>query len=274
MLIIAERINATRKRIRKAILKRDAELIKKETRVQLEAGADYIDANAGTEPEREVDDLAWLLKTIQSEAHCPVSLDSTNVKALEAALPLHEGTPMINSITAEQGRHEVALPLAKEHDALVVALTIGPKGMPTTVDERLSAAHQIAELVSQHDIPLDRVYFDPMIYSVATDGSGGATALEAVRRLKAEFPEAHVTCGLSNISFGLPQRNVLNRTFLPMLLSAGLDSAIIDPTEPHMTGAVLAAEALLGRDEFCMNYIKAGRAGKLIDSGDSTKQRN
>jgi cobalamin-dependent methionine synthase I len=263
VLVIAERINATRKRIRKAILDRNADLIKKEARKQFEAGANYIDANAGIEADREGDDLKWVLETIQSEVDCPVSLDSTNVDAIAAALPLHKGRPMVNSITAEDGRHESILPLVKEHDALLVALTIGKEGMPTSVDERLDGARQIVDLTSGHDIPLDHLYFDPIIYAAATDASAGGMALETVQRLKAEFPEAHITCGLSNISFGLPKRKILNRTFLPMLMSCGLDSAIIDPTEPHMMQAVLAAEAIMGVDDFCMNYISAERSGKL-----------
>ena len=135
--------------------------------------------------------------------------------------------------------------------------------MPTSVAERLAAARLIAGRLAETGIPLDRVYFDPIICAAATSGHAGRAAIDTVQTLKAEFPEAHVTCGLSNISFGLPGRNVLNRAFLPMLLSAGLDSAIIDPTEPHMMTAVLASEALLGLDEFCMNYISAERAGKL-----------
>jgi len=107
------------------------------------------------------------------------------------------------------------------------------------------------------------VYFDPIIYSAATDARAGMMAIETVQRVKAEFPGVHVTCGLSNISFGLPNRNALNRTYLAMLMAAGLDSAIMDPTRPHMMAAVLASEAILGRDDFCMNYITAKRAGKL-----------
>ena len=141
MLIIAERINATRKRIRKAILERDAELIKAETKKQLAVGGNYIDANAGIEASREPDDLKWLVETIQSEAECPISLDSTNVNALKAALPLVKTKPvMINSITGEKGRYEEVLPLVRDFNTLVVALTIGPEGMPTSIDARLEAA--------------------------------------------------------------------------------------------------------------------------------------
>lgn len=263
VVVIGERINATRRRIRAAILERNTDWIRREARNQAEGGADYIDANAGIDPEREPEDLCWLVETIQAEVDRPVALDTTSVQALRAALRVHKGAPMINSITGEAGRHEEVLPLAKEYGASVIALTIGPDGMPTTVDERMDAARHIAALAARHNVGLDRLYFDPIIYAAATDGNAGRMALETVRRLRAEFSEAHITCGLSNISFGLPGRNVLNRTFLPMLLAAGLDSALMDPTESHMMAAVFAAEAILGRDEFCMNYIAAGRSGRL-----------
>jgi len=263
MLVVAERINATRKRIRKAILDRDERRIRSEARKQFDAGATYIDANAGIDAEREPNDLAWLVQTIQAEVDCPVSIDSTHPDAIRAALAVHKGRPMINSITAEDGRHEAVLPLVKERDALLIALTIGRQGMPTSIDERLDGARQIVDLLDAQAIPLDRLYFDPIIYCAATDGSAGRMAIETVAGLRTQWPDSHVTCGLSNISFGLPSRNVLNRNFLPMLMSAGLDSAIMDPTEPGMMAAVLAAEAILGRDDFCMNYISAERAGKL-----------
>jgi 5-methyltetrahydrofolate--homocysteine methyltransferase len=265
VLVIAERINATRKRIRKAILERDAGHVRREARKQLDAGGTYIDANAGIEAEREPDDLCWLVQTIQSEIDAPCSLDSTNPDAIAAALAVHKGTPLINSVTAEEGRHEVVLPMAAEHEAPVVALCLRREGMPMTVDERLEGAEQIAERITAHGIPMDRVFFDPIIVAVATSpaGDAGRMAIETVRRLHATYPDAHITCGLSNISFGLPKRNVLNRNFLPMLMSVGLDSAIIDPTEPNMMSSVVASEALLGKDEFCMNYITADRSGTL-----------
>ena len=263
MLVIGERINSTRKAIRKAILDRDADCIRKEARRQVEAGSGYIDANAGIEPEREPDDLVWLTETIQSAVDCPVSLDTASPDAMKAALAVHQGTPMINSITGEEGRHEAVLPLADEYDARLVALTMGRAGMPRTVEDRMEAAREVADLISGQGIGLDRVYFDPVLCSVATESEAGQIALETVSRLRDEFPDAHITCGLSNISFGLPQRNVLNRNALAMLMAAGLDSAIIDPTEPHMMSAVRAGEALLGRDDFCMNYITAARGGEL-----------
>ncbi|MFO7897553.1 MAG: dihydropteroate synthase [Planctomycetota bacterium] len=263
VLIIGERINSTRKQIRDAILERDTDRIRGEARRQADAGAGYIDANAGIEPDREPDDLAWLTEVIQAEVDCPVCLDSASPAAIRAALAVHEGTPMINSITGEAGRHEEVLPLAREHEARLIALTMGGDGMPRTADDRLDAARQIAELVTGQEIGLDRVYFDPVVCSVATSGEAGHVVLEAIRRLREEFPAAHVTCGLSNISFGLPRRNLLNRSALPMLMAAGVDAAILDPTEPHMRSTVLAGEAILGRDEFCMGYITAEREGRL-----------
>jgi 5-methyltetrahydrofolate--homocysteine methyltransferase len=265
VIVIAERINATRKRIRKAILNRDANHIRREAKKQLDAGGTYIDANAGIEASREADDLCWLVETIQAEVDAPCSLDSTNSDAIAAALKVHKGTPLINSVTAEEGRHEAVLPLAAEHGTPVVALCLRRDGMPMNVEERLEGAAQIVELITAHGLPLDRVFFDPIIVAVATSpaGDAGRMAIDTVRSLHETYPDAHITCGLSNISFGLPRRNVLNRNFLPMLMSVGLDSAIIDPTEPCMMSSVVASEALLGLDEFCMNYITADRGGQL-----------
>lgn len=266
MLVIAERINASRKPIQKAILERKGLLVRKETRRQLDAGAGYIDANAGISPDREPDDLVWLVKNIQREApEALISLDTTNPAALRAALPVLTNSPaMINSISGEKGRHEEILPLVREFGTRVIALTIGHDGaLPETVDDRLRAADFLAGLLAKESIPLERVYFDPIVYSVATNQQAGKVALETVRALREKFPAAHVTCGLSNISFGLPRRSLLNTTFLAMMLSAGIDSAIIDPVEPKMAAGLIAAKALLGEDDFCVNYIAAERAGKL-----------
>jgi 5-methyltetrahydrofolate--homocysteine methyltransferase len=263
VLVIAERINATRKRIRKAVLDRDADRIGREARRQHEAGGDYIDANAGIDADHEPERLAWLVETIQAAVECPVSLDSAHADAIAAGLEVHKGTAMVNSVTAEEGRHEAVLPLVKDYGALVIALTIGTAGMPTGVEDRLEAAKEVADRIAKHEIPMERVYFDPMVCAVATSSDAGRIVLETVRRLREAYPESHVTCGLSNVSFGLPQRRLLNRTFLPMLMSMGLDSAIMDPTEPGMMATIFAAEAALGADEFCMNYISAERAGTL-----------
>lgn len=263
MIIIAERINATRKRIGKAVAERDAKHIRREARFQTEAGATHIDCNAGRNPDTEVEDLVWMIGCVQDEVETPISIDSANPAAIAAGLKTVKKTPIINSVTAEKDRMERVFPLAAESGAMLVALCLGDGGMPQGLDDRLRAAETIVKAAAAASIPVDRLIFDPLVVPISTDAAEVRAAIEAVRQIMQRYPGTHTTCGLSNISFGLPCRNVLNRTFLAMLVEAGLDGAILDPTETHMMATVLAAEALVGRDEYCMNYIQAGRADRL-----------
>ena len=268
MLIVGERINSSRKRIRAAIEKRDAAFIEKEARNQLEAGATHIDVNAGTSVSREVDDLKWLVQVVQGAVEAPLCIDSPSAAAQAEALKLHKGQPLINSITAEQERADAILPLVKKYDGRVVGLTMGSGGMPTSKDERMQAAAQIVQMVTKAGVPLENLYFDPAVSAVSADQKAALDVAATVKGLKAEYPAAHVICGLSNISFGLPQRNVLNRTYLAILMAQGLDAVIIDPTEKHMMATLQAAKVLMGNDEFCMDFITAEREGRLGASED------
>lgn len=263
MLIVAERINTSRKRIGSAVRKRDTAFIAREAVTQAEAGAAYIDVNAGTSVADELDDLVWLTETVQSAVKVPVCIDSANPKALEAALKVHTGEAMINSITAERERIEAILPLVVQYGSRVVALAMDDGGMPETADDRLRVVEGLLKRLTGEGIEPERIYFDPLIRPISTNPDQARAAVEATRRIMTEFDLVHTICGLSNISFGLPRRNLLNRSFLTLLIGAGLDAAIIDPTEPGIMSTVLAAEALLGRDEFCMNYISAERDGRL-----------
>ena len=263
MLIIGERINATRKRIGRAVTERDAQFVAREANAQAAAGATYIDCNAGKDPAREVEDLKWLIGAVQEAMDLPIAIDSPNAEAIAAALHIVQKKPIINSVTAEKAKIAQVMPLAKEHDTLLVGLCLGDAGMPEGARQRIEAAELICRAAEEHDIALDRIYFDPVITPVSVKQSEVLAATEAVRHIMTQLPGAHTICGLSNISFGLPHRGVLNRTFLAMLIEAGLDGVIMDPTEPHMMSTVLAGETLAGRDEWCMNYIGAGRAGRL-----------
>jgi 5-methyltetrahydrofolate--homocysteine methyltransferase len=264
LLIIGERINSTRKKIAKAVRARDAEFIRTEATNQTKAGAGYIDVNAGTSVAHEVDDLVWLTETVQSAVEVPVCVDSANPKALEAALHVHRGDALVNSITAEKERIEGILPLVVAHGTRVVALAMDDGGMPETADDRLQVVRGLVKTLTGEGVEIGRIYFDPLIRPISTNPDQALAAIEATRRIMTEFPGVHTICGLSNVSFGLPRRNLLNRAFLTLLIGAGLDSAIIDPTEPGMLATVLGTEALAGRDEYCMNYITAEREGKLI----------
>ena len=263
MIIVGERINSTRKRIREAVKARDAAFISKEAVKQVAAGADYVDVNAGTSVAHEAADLEWLVETVQSAVDAPLCIDSANPAAIKAALALTEKTPIINSITGEKARMESILPLVEESGAGVAVLLMDDNGMPEDAAGRLKVAETLIPALERRGIERERLYIDPLVRPVSTDMKQGPAVLETVRRVMSDYTGVHTICGLSNISFGLPVRNVLNTTFLALMLEAGLDGAIIDPTEPRMVATVAAAEAVLGRDDFCMRYIEAYRTGRI-----------
>jgi len=260
VLIIGERINATRKSIGRALRRRDAEALEREARAQAEAGADFIDVNAASDPSRELENLKWALQVVQQSTELPICLDSADPDVLRAGLQLISADRvMLNSATAEEGKMQEVMALAADAGALLVALAMDDKGVPGTADRRVQIATRLIEAAEQAGLPRDNVYVDCCIQPVSTDITQGAAVVEAVRRIMRDWPGVHTTCGLSNISFGLPNRSLMNRTFLASLIAAGLDCAILDPTESGMMDVVHAAEALAGRDEFCMNYLRAMR---------------
>ncbi len=254
----------TRKSIRERVNARDAAFIAAQARKQQDAGATHIDVNAGGDPAREADDMAWLTEVIAAATTLPLCFDSTSPAALERGLALcnRPGT-IINSITGERERLKNILPLVKKHKTGVIALTMDDKGMPEDLEGRVALTRAIAKAVKAKGIGLDRVYFDHLVRPASTNPGQARHILEAIRITRAEFPEAHIALGLSNVSYGLPERNNLNRAFFAMLIAAGADGAIIDPCEEGMMNTLLSARAALGLDEFCMDYITAYREGKL-----------
>ncbi len=263
MLIIGEKINGTRREVAEAIATRDEGKIRELALTQVEAGSAYLDVNAGTTPEEEPDDLVWLVRTVQSATTVPLCLDSPNSVALGAALAECATTPMINSISGEGYRLKDTLPLAADNGCPVVALALDDTGMPTGVDDRLAVIRSLIEKTRGAGIPDEHVYVDPLIIAISTGDKQGRIALEVMRRTREEFPETHLTGGLSNISFGMPARSLLNRAFGVLAIAAGLDTVIADPTDRDLIGLFLAAEALLGRDRFCRAYNGAFRAGRI-----------
>ncbi len=254
----------TRKSIRERVNARDAAFIAAQARKQQEAGATHIDVNAGGDPARECDDMAWLTEVVSAATTLPLCLDSTSPAALEKGLALcnRPGT-IINSITGERDRLKAILPLVKKHNTGVIALTMDDRGMPEDLEGRVALTRAIAKAVKAKGIGLDRVYFDHLVRPASTNPGQARHILEAIRITRAEFPDAHIALGLSNVSYGLPERNNLNRAFFAMLIAAGADGAIIDPCEEGMRNTLLSARAALGLDEFCMEYITAYREGKL-----------
>lgn len=263
MRIIGEKINGTRKQVGLAIAERNAAYIQNLAQKQVEAGAHWLDVNAGTSPDREPDDLVWLVNRIQEVVDVPLCLDSANPDALRAAIQVVRQTPMINSISGEPVRLENILPIAAEFQCPLIALCIGSRGIPPTAEGRMDVLAQIVEKTRQAGVPDERLYVDPLAMTIATDTNAASVFLNTLRGIRQQYPQAHLTCGLSNVSFGLPVRSLINRTFLVMAISAGLDTAILDPNDREVQAAIYAADLLLGNDRHCRSYLRAYRAGKL-----------
>ena len=263
MIVVGELINASRKAIGEAILNQDAEAIQKVARDQEAAGANYIDVNAGIFVEEEVDYLKWLVQIVQDVVDIPCCIDSPNPKAIEAALEVHKGDapPMINSISLEKDRYESLLPILRGTDLKVVALCMSDEGMPETTQERLDIAENLINGLMAADVSLENIYVDPLVQPVSTNVEFGVEFINAVEAISTQFRGVHTMCGLSNISFGLPNRKYLNQTFAVMAIARGLDGLIINPLDKKMMANLVAAESLAGRDPYCGNYLKQFRAG-------------
>lgn len=261
MKIIGEKINGTRKRVAQAIAERDAEFIKDLAAKQAAAGANWLDVNAGTHPAQEPDDLIWLIETIQSVVDTPLCLDSANPAALNVAIKAVNKTPMINSISGEPDRLEKILPIVAEHGCEVIALAMDEKKIPETFEKRMEVIEKVIAATRAAGVADDKVYVDPLALTIATMNQSAVIACDTIRAVHEKYPEVHFTMGLSNISFGLPARKQINRTFLSLAMQAGLDSAIMDPLDKELVAAAITAELLLGKDRHCMNYVRASRKG-------------
>lgn len=271
MKIIGEKINGTRERVARAIAERDTAFICDLACKQADADSAWLDVNAGTQPQQEPDDLVWLVETVQGAVDTPLCLDSANPKALSAAIEEVDKTPMINSISGEPGRLEGILPLVAERGCPVIALAMDENGIPETSEERLAVVRKVMEAVRAADISDDCVYVDPLVMTIGSNIQSGVTYLETARAVRAEYPEVHLTAGLSNISFGLPARSLINQAFLTLAMGAGMDSAILNPLDQELRAAMLAAELVLGRDSHCLNYTRAYRAGLFGESDSDSR---
>ena len=268
MIIIAEKINGTRKAVGQAIRERNAEFIRELARTQAEAGSHYLDVNAGTAPEREAEDMAWLVETVQEACDIPLCLDSANPEALRVGLELAKQTPLINSVSGEAPRIEHVLPLAIEYRTGLILLALDDQtGIPATSEGRLAIVHRLVALAQAGGLNEDQLFVDPLVTAISTGTTNALVTFDTIEQVRAAYPAAHVTCGLSNISFGMPLRPLINRTFLAMAVLAGLDSAIINPNDQSLTEVLLAAEMLAGKDKYCQTFNRAFRSGRIGSSG-------
>jgi 5-methyltetrahydrofolate--homocysteine methyltransferase len=263
MIVIGENINTSRKSIAQAVEKRDAVFIRKVARSQADAGADYIDVNAGTFLDQEIECLCWLVEIVQEEVGLPLCLDSPNPAALSEAIKHHTGEPIINSISLEKNRLDALVPLVTSQPCGVVALCMDRTSMPTAVEDRVRAGSELINILVKEGIPLDKIYVDPLVQPVSVDTHMGVAALGAIRGIMNEFPGVNTICGLSNVSFGLPERPLINRTFLSLAMAHGLSAVILDPTDPQLMVTLLTGRMLLNRDEYCEGFIEAYQAGRF-----------
>ena len=271
MIIIGELINASRKTIKAAIESGDHAFIQNVARDQANAGADYIDVNAGVFVGKEPEYLKWLVESVQDATEKPCAIDSPDPEAIKAALSVHKGTPLINSISLERERYETILPLVAGSDCKIIALCMSDDGMPETTADRLKIADKLVNGLIQNNVALENIFVDPLVQPISVNKEFGYEFLNAIEQIMKRYPGIHTACGLSNVSYGLPERKFLNQTFITMAICKGLDGAIINPLDTKMMSNILAAETLAGRDDFCMNYINGFREGLFQTDATGTQ---
>lgn len=256
-VLIGERLNpggGARKKLTQALLERNAAFLQAEALAQVEAGADVLDINVqAPDLTDEAETLAWAVQAVASVVDVPLSLDSNNPAALRAALEVAPGRPIINSVTGEEQSLQQILPLVAECGIAVIGLTIGDDGIPQRAEERLDVARRLLQRAGDYGIPPEDVVIDTLTLTVGADHTAARTALRAMRLVHEELGVS-LTAGCSNVSFGLPRRQLVNEVYLAMAIAMGLNSAIVDPA--RVRSVALAADLLAGRDEYAMRFLE------------------
>jgi 5-methyltetrahydrofolate--homocysteine methyltransferase len=259
-VIIGERINPTGRKVLAAEMKEGRmDRVRADAIAQAAAGAHMLDVNAGIPAADEPALLVAAIKAVSEVSDLPICIDSSVMEALEAALAAYEGKALVNSVTAEDERMDRILPLVKKHGAAVIAMANDETGISMVPEERLAIARRILDRAAEYGIPREDVIIDPIAMTVAADPTCGLVTLETMRLIRDQLGN-NMTCGASNVSFGLPDRATVNAAFLPLAMHAGLTCAITNPLVPEVRRAVLAGDLLLGHDEYAMRWISSYRA--------------
>lgn len=257
-VVIGEKINPTgRKKLAAALQEGNLDYVRDLAQKQIEAGADILDVNVGMAGTDDVEFLPKIVKMLVEEFDIPLCLDTPNPKALAAALPLVQGRALVNSVNGEEKSLEAVLPIVKEHNAAVIGLTIGEGGISNDPEKRLEAARKIIERAAQIGIPIEDIVIDPLVMTVGADSNAGLVTLTTIELVRKEFG-VNVNLGASNVSFGLPERDVINQAFLALAIGAGATCAITDPMKYSL--GVKAIDLLRGRDSYGAKYLKYYRA--------------
>ena len=262
MIIIGEKINGSIPAVAKAIAERDAAFIKARAVAQEEAGATYIDCCASVPEEVEVETLKWMIECIQEATDLPIAVDSPSADVLCEAYKFCNKPGLINSVSGEGDKIDKIFPILAENKGWqVIALLSDDTGIPKNAADRLKVFDKIMAKAKEYGIAPSRIHIDPLVEMLCTSENGIETNIEVISTVREQYPSIHITAAVSNISFNLPVRKMINLGFTVLAMNAGLDSAILDPTNRDMMGLIFATEALLGLDDYCMEYIGAYREG-------------
>jgi len=260
MFIIGELINGMYTYIGKGIGQKDKVAIQKCALQQLGAGADALDVNCGPASRNAVSDIQWLVETIQEVTDKPLALDSSKPQVIESGLEVIKNPVIINSTTADPQKLEILVPLAKKYHAKLIGLTISAKGIPQNKDQRLELAAGIVASCTEQGFPIEDLYLDPIVLPVNVAQAQMRDILEVIREFKIiSQPPPKSIVGLSNVSQGACGRSLINRTFLTMAITSGLDAAILDPTDKDLMDAAISAELILDKHIYCDSYLEAYR---------------
>jgi len=259
MIVIAEKINGSIPSVAKAIEEKNADWIRDLAKRQAEAGATYIDVCASVEESIEVETLKWLIELVQEVTDLPIAVDSPSVDSILGAMKYCKRPGLVNSVSMEGDKVDKVFSVIADTEWECVALCCDDKGIPKNADDRLRVFYDLMEKAKEYKIDPSRLHIDPLVEMLCTTDDAMANLGIVMSEIKSKYPTIHVTGAVSNISFNLPYRKIVNLAFLVLAMNAGLDSAIFDPLNRDLMGAVFATEALLGMDDYCMEYITAYR---------------
>jgi cobalamin-dependent methionine synthase I len=261
MIIIGEKINGAIPSVAEAIAKKDAAFIKELAKSQAETGAAFIDVCASTEVATELATMKWLIDLVQEATDTPIAVDSPSVEICAEAMKYCNKPGLINSVSLEANKIDLIFPVIAGTEWQCIVLLSDDKGIPKSEEQRLINFAAIMEKAKEYKIDPSKLHIDPLVEMLCKQKAAYNMVLEVIRKIKNQYPSIHVTGGASNISFNLPARKFVNQAFLILAMGAGMDSAIINPLHKHMMGLIMATEALLGMDEYCIEYIGGYRKG-------------
>lgn len=264
MIIIGERLNSARKEVHQALLNKDEEFFSKNAKLQREKGADFIDLNTASMLEDELESMKWAIEIIQREEAIPVSIDSPNVEVLAEALKIHKGRALLNSITVSEEKVKKIAPIIQEKDPLVVVMLMDTS-TPSTPEECLEKLEKFFEIMEKYKLKINNFLFDPLLRPIGVESKNALLFLNSLKLIKNKYPEIKTICGLSNVSYGLPARRLINRTLFPLILYNGIDAIILDVLDEKLVSTIIVSNALLGKEDGIIKLLKAKREGKLID---------